>query len=52
MVGLILMIVSVATSLNHENSGIISTGATNAIKSALSTNGTVVPTGATNTTVP
>ena len=52
MVGLILMIVYVATNLNHENSGTLSTGATNAITSALSTNGTVVPTGATNTTVP
>ena len=52
MVGLILMIAFVATNLAHERSGTISTGATNAITSALSTNGTVFPTGATNTTVP
>jgi hypothetical protein len=52
MAGLILMIVFVAANLTHENSGTISTGATNAITSSLSTNGTVFPTGATNTTVP
>ena len=52
MAGLILTIVFVATNLTHENSGTISTGATNAITSALSTNGTVFPTGATNTAVP
>jgi hypothetical protein len=52
MVGLILMIAFVATNLTHENSGTVSTGATNAITSALSTNGTVAPTGATNTTAP
>ena len=52
MVGLILMIGFVATNLTHGHSGTISTGATNAITSALSTNGTVFPTGATNTTVP
>jgi hypothetical protein len=52
MVGLILMIVFVATNLTHENSGTISTGATNVITSALSTNGTVFPAGATNTTIP
>jgi hypothetical protein len=51
MVGLILMLVFVATNLTHENGGTISTGATNAITSALSTNGNVFPTGATNTTV-
>jgi hypothetical protein len=52
MVGLILMIVFVATNLTHESSGTISTGATNVMTSGLSTNGTVFPTGATNTTVP
>jgi hypothetical protein len=52
MVGLILMIVFVATNLTHEHGGTISTGATNAITSALSTNGTVFPNGATNSTVP
>jgi hypothetical protein len=52
MVGLILMLAFVATNLTHENGGTLSTGATNAITSALSTNGTVVPTGATNTTGP
>jgi hypothetical protein len=52
MGGLILMIVFVATNLTHESSGTISTGATNAITSAVSTNGTVLPTGVTDTTVP
>ena len=52
MVGLVLMIAFGATNLTHENSGPLSTGATNAITSAISTNGTVLPTGATNTTVP
>ena len=52
MMGLILMITFVATNLTHENGGTLSTGATNAITSALSTNGTVFPTGGTNTTVP
>jgi hypothetical protein len=52
MVGLILMIVFVATNLTHESSGTISAGATNVITTGLSTNGTVFPTGATNTTVP
>jgi hypothetical protein len=52
MVGLILMIVFVATNLTHENNGTISSGATNAITSALSTNGTLFPTEATNATVP
>jgi hypothetical protein len=52
MVGLILMIVFVATNLTHESNGTISTGATNAITSGLSTNGTVFPTAATNTTIP
>jgi hypothetical protein len=52
MVGLILMIVFVATNLTHENSGTIAGGATNAITSALSTNGTLFPTEATNTTAP
>jgi hypothetical protein len=52
MVGLVLMIVFVATNLTHENGGTVPSGATNAITSALSTNGTVVPTGGTNTTVP
>jgi hypothetical protein len=46
------MIAFVATNLTHEHSGTISTGATNAITSALSTNGTVFPTGATNTAIP
>ena len=41
MVGLILMIAFVATNLTHERSGTLSTGATNAITSALSTNSTV-----------
>jgi hypothetical protein len=52
MVGLILMLVFVATNLTHEDGGSISTGATNAITSALSTNGTIFPTEATNTIVP
>jgi hypothetical protein len=52
MVGLILMIVVVATNLTRESSGTISTGTTNAITSALSTNGTIFPTEATNTIVP
>lgn len=52
MVGLILMIVFVATNLTHENSGTISTGATNNIASALSTNDTLLPTGPTNATAP
>jgi hypothetical protein len=52
MGGLILMIVFVATNLSHEVSGTISTAATNAITSALSTNGSVFPTEATNTTLP
>ena len=52
MVGLVLMIAFVATNLTHENSGPLSTGATNAITSAISTNGTVLPTEATNTTIP
>jgi hypothetical protein len=52
MGGLVLMIAFVATNLTHEHSGTISTGATNAITSALSTNGTVFPTGATNTAIP
>ncbi|MCX6923381.1 MAG: hypothetical protein NT154_09265 [Verrucomicrobia bacterium] len=52
MAGLILMIVFVATNLTRENSGTLSTGATNAITSAQSTNGTVFPTGATNAPVP
>jgi hypothetical protein len=50
--GLIFMFVFVGTNLTHENSGTIWNGATNAITSTLSTNGTVFPTGATNTTVP
>ena len=52
MVGLVLMIAFVATNLTHENSGTVSMGATNAITSAISTNGTLLPTEATNTTVP
>jgi hypothetical protein len=49
MVGLILMVVFVATNLTHGNSETIPTGATNAITSVLSTNsGTIFPTGATN----
>lgn len=48
MVGLMLMTVFVATNLAHENSGNLSTGATNAITSPLSTNGTVFPTETTN----
>lgn len=52
MLGLVLMIAFVATNLTHENSGPLSTGATNAITSAISTNGTVLPTEATNTTAP
>ena len=52
MVGLVLMIVCVAANLTHENSGTVSTGVTNAITSALSTNGTILPLEVTNTTVP
>jgi hypothetical protein len=52
MLGLILTIVFAATNLTHESSGTSSSGSTNAITSALSTNGTVFPTGGTDATVP
>jgi hypothetical protein len=50
MAGLISITVFVATNLTRENKGSISTGSTNAIPAALSTNGTAVPSDVGNST--